>query len=180
MLAGLGWWKWPLLILVVMGLLAVASFVTTAVNWDGWFPRGQIRVYVVDESGAPLPGVSLRVTEPVSGRWTGVWPLEENTTDRDMVSDANGVITCHSDGLEFGGFYWDLFWVIPLGTRRGPEFNFEFAKDGFQSRILADGEFFRFDGQTYDSAPKVTTRSVYGAEENVPVWTQKVTLRRRK
>ena len=176
----LEWWKWVLLDAVVTGLLLLASYLTTAISWDGGFPCGQIRVCVVDESGAPVPGVSLRVVEPVSGRWRGLFPLQENQTGGEMVSDANGVVTCHSLGLGFGGSCWDLFWVIPLGTRRGPEFNFEFVKNGFQSCVLTDNEFFRFDGQSYDSAPKVTTRSVYGVDEESPVWTQKVTLRRRE
>jgi hypothetical protein len=100
-----------------------------------------------------------------------------------MISGTDGVIICHQwrRGLQFSGRCWDLFWVIPVGPHKGPEFNFEFTKDGFQSRVLNTHEFFfNLGEQTYDSAPKVTTRSQYdnGKEEQAAVWKLKVALKR--
>ena len=129
-----------------------------------------------------MPGVSLRVLNSTSGELAGDYPLQENTQVGAMVSGADGVIICHQprSGLQFGGFCWDLLWVIPIGPHSGPEFRFEFIKDGFQSRVLTTREFFNFPGQTYDAAPKSTTRFVHGVDEEMPIWKLKVALRRNK
>jgi len=176
----MGWRKRLVLVVLVVGALAVASYLTTGIYWDGGFPSGQIRILVVDESGTPLPGVSLRVLNPKTGDPVGDYPLQENTRPGGMVSGADGVITCHQarEGLQFGGFGWYLFWIIPLGCNEGPDFRFEFAKDGFGTRVLNADEFFEFGGQSYDAVPKITTRTASGDETEWPVWSRKVVLKR--
>ncbi len=47
---------------VLVGLTALASFLTTSIIWDGGFPSGEFRLQVIDSKGQPVKGAVLRVS----------------------------------------------------------------------------------------------------------------------
>jgi hypothetical protein len=179
-MSNLEWFKWPLLVVLAVMVLGAVSYVTSETYGDGGFPYGEFHVLVVDESETPVPGVSLRVSRTSSGQPAGDYPLKEATQPAGMVSGDDGIIVCHQprDGIQFGGSFRMLFWIIQIGSIESPQYTFTFAKNGFQSKDLTADEFFALEGQTIDKAPRLTTTSVRGTTTEMPVWKLKVVLKR--
>jgi hypothetical protein len=127
-----------------------------------------------------VPGVSLRVVPPASEYSSLNYPLGEERKSERRLTGPDGTLICYQSnaGARCGGTCRRLFWIVPIGPRGFPPFKFEFTKEGFQTRVLALREFFKFENQAYDTAPKITTRSTIGFDEELPVWTLKVTMKR--
>jgi hypothetical protein len=96
--------------LAVTLLLAMASFVTTSMIWDGGFPFAELRITVVDERGKPVDNVKMSVTSHRRGYPSVGYPIAEYE-GVPLITDSSGVITCHQtrSGLQFGGHAWFLF-----------------------------------------------------------------------
>lgn len=90
--------------LAVTLVLAMASFVTTSMIWDGGFPFAELRITVVDDRGKALDDVKMSVTSHRRGHPAVGYPIAEYE-GVPLITDSNGVITCHQtrSGLQFGG-----------------------------------------------------------------------------
>jgi len=174
-------------IILLVGLLALASSMMATI-WDGGFPSGEFRILVVDEQGQPIPGATLRVFASGTRGSANKYPIYENGVDG-VTAGADGVVVCHQprQGIQFSGTSWELFWLIPMGDS-APQFDFEFSKEGYRTRVLTNDEFFHegieYDDKAYDAAQKVMftwsdPEPPWWAENEtleLPVWHRKVTL----
>jgi hypothetical protein len=158
--------------------MAVLSYLTTSVMWDGGFPPGEFRLTVLNEQNQPVPGAELRVyhggtRDPAYG-----YPLVEFTTARPLMGDESGQIVCHQlrDGLQFGGHAWKLLWLIPMGAR-SPQFDCEISAAGYRPRTFEVWELFRLAYQRA-SPPSMTTVPVHGQPVSLPVFTLSQRLER--
>ena len=122
------------ILIVLLLVLAFASIETTGVIWDGGFPSAEFRLIVLDENSQPIQGAILHVYEHKKRELAFKYPLDNYTSDRDLVSDKDGsIVTFHvSRGMEFGGLDWKLFWIFPIG-RGAPEFDCEITAAGYKS-----------------------------------------------
>src|SRR5262249_9290558 len=126
----------------VVGLVALASCMTTSIYWDGGFPSGEFRVNVRDLEGKPVKGAVLRVYRGSTRELASGYPLDNHITGQELVSDENGRITAPwKDGsMQFGGHAWQLFWVIPIGAKV-PKYDCEITADGFKPLSSRSGGF---------------------------------------
>jgi hypothetical protein len=115
------------------GVLALASFLTTFMLWDGGFPSGTFRVSVRDSDGMPVKGAILRVYHGGTRDLALKYPLDNHLANHELISDENGRITAirKDGGLQFGGHAWFLFWVIPMGAK-APQYDCEITAEGFK------------------------------------------------
>ena len=113
-----------------------------------------------------------------SAQASGPFPLYENAQPGGMASGDDGLIVCHQvrDGIQFSGTSWTLFWLIPMGDS-APHYECRFSKTGYEAAILTARELLVFEGQTRETAPTATF-VVHGREQQMPVWTRTVTMRR--
>ncbi|MCH7726652.1 MAG: hypothetical protein IH991_09265 [Planctomycetes bacterium] len=121
------------LIVAVVGLLALASCLTTGIQWDGGFPGGEFRVILHNPEGKPVKGAILRVYHSGTRDLAFGYPLDNHVAGRDLISDESGWITAfhESRGSEFGGHSWELFWVITMGAK-APDYDCEISAVGFK------------------------------------------------
>ena len=66
---------------VVVGLLALASRLTTSIVWDGGFPSGEFRLDVCDPHGEPVKGAMLRVYRGGTRVLSFRYPLDNHLAD---------------------------------------------------------------------------------------------------
>ena len=127
-----------LALLVGIGLLAAASWVTTQEDWDGGFPAGVVRLDVRTPDGQPIPAATFD-TYDATGQSSGGYPFLQPITP----GDANGLITVTQPraGIQFGGHRWRLFWSIRMGDKT-PRYECEIAAPGFRARRLSVFELF--------------------------------------
>jgi hypothetical protein len=164
----------------VVCLLAVASYLTTCIIWDGGFPAGEFRISVVNDEGKPIPGAVLRVFQLGPRRSAGNYPLVEHSEANGIVAGPDGVILCHQmrEGLQFGGTAWYLFWFIPMGEHSGPSYELEFTGDGYDKATLSDEWLFYED--RYAAPVQPVVHVVFDRfEANMPTWSKRVTLHKR-
>jgi hypothetical protein len=110
-----------------VGLLALASYVTTQQDWEGGFPKGEFRVTVRDPEGRPVPGAVVRGYFAQTG----------------LPVDADGRVTLTEvrGPLQFGGHQWHLFWAIPVG-KRPPDYVWEVTADGYRPRRVESSKVY--------------------------------------
>jgi hypothetical protein len=150
--------KMVALFVAVLGTLALASYLTTGIFWDGGFPSGEFRLNIQDANGRPVRGALLRVYHTDSRDLAYGYPLDNHVSGRDLVSDESGRITAirKNSGLQFGGASWRLFWVILMGEK-APQYDCEISADNFASlkfpwhRLLSDR-----DDRTNAQCPEMT------------------------
>src|ERR1043166_2121533 len=132
------------ILIVLLLVLAFASIETTGVIWDGGFPSAEFRLIVLDENSQPIQGAILHVYEHKKRELAFKYPLDNYTSDRDLVSDKDGsIVTFHvSRGMEFGGLDWKLFWIFPMG-RGAPEFDCEITAAGYKSHKFGFGRLYK-------------------------------------
>src|SRR5262249_41225056 len=119
--------------IAVLGALALASYLTTASDWDGGFPAGEFRLNIRNTNGQPVKGAILRVYHGGTRGDAFEYPLNNYLSDQMPVSDDNGrmIALQQHRGLQFGGFSWDLFWIIPIGAKP-PKYDCEITADGYR------------------------------------------------
>ena len=117
----------------VVCALALTSYLTTSVTWDGAFPRGAFRLNVRSPEGEPVKGAVLRVCQSGTRELAFGHPLHNYLPGQDLVSDESGVITAiRKNSLpRFGGHSWQLFWVIGMGAK-APEYDCEITARGYE------------------------------------------------
>ncbi len=162
----------------VVGLLALASYLTTCVIWDGGFPSGEFRLNVRDPQGQPVKGAVLRVYHGGTRDPAFEYPLDNHMAGRDLVSDDNGRITAirKRDGLQFGGKAWQLFWVIPMGAK-APEYDCEITAQGFKPLTFRVWRLFESPYTYYEDFPK-TRLMVDGEEIELKIYEHSFTMQR--
>jgi len=122
------------LFLVTSGLLlalAGVSIISTIHTWDGSFEQTEFRLTFTDQTGKPLEGVELLVTDRDGNLFPG-YPISDYLLDsRRPRSGMDGQLVCRHVrfGLEFGGYAYRLFWLIPMGEAP-PVFKCHFIADG--------------------------------------------------
>ncbi len=106
---------------------------TTAIQWDGGFPSGELRVILRDSEGKPVKGAILRVYRGGTRDLAFGWPVDNHVAGRDLIGDESGQIVAfhRSSGSDFGGHSWELFWVIPMGAK-APDYDCEISAKGFK------------------------------------------------
>ena len=110
----------------VWGVVVLAAVIALApvhtVRWSGGFPGGEYRLTFVDQSGRPVPGVTLRV-ETKAGSVCHLYPVNEFLPGQTPTSDAEGRMTIHHvGGLEFGGTDTGCLLGIWYRRDRAPEY----------------------------------------------------------
>jgi len=163
--------------LAVTLVLAMASFVTTSMIWDGGFPFAELRITVVDDRGKALDDVKMSVTSHRRGHPAVGYPIAEYE-GVPLITDSNGVITCHQtrSGLQFGGHAWFLFWCIPVGTQ-SPQFDVHFDHPVQGRKTVSIWQLFYTDVKAYGDLPK-TTFVLDGRPEEMPVYERQIVLTR--
>jgi hypothetical protein len=162
----------------VVGLLALASYLTTSIIWDGGFPSGEFRVNVRDPEGKPVRGAVLRVYRGGTRDLASGYPLDDQMTGEELVSDEGGRITAirMHGGLQFGGRAWQLFWVIPMGAK-APQYDCEITAEGFKPLKFPVWRLFESPHMYYVDFPK-TKMQVDGKEVELKIYEHIMTLER--
>lgn len=161
-----------------VGLLALASYATTSIIWDGGFPSGEFRVNVRDPEGRPVRGAALRVYRGRTRDLASGYPLDNHTTGQELVSDDSGRITAirKHGGPQFGGHAWLLFWVIPMGAK-APEYDCEITAEGFKPLKFPVWRLFESPHRYYADFPK-TELEVDGKVVEAPIYENTFSLER--
>jgi hypothetical protein len=162
----------------VVGLLALASYQTTSIIWDGGFPSGEFRVSVRGPEGKPVRGAVLRVYHGGTRELASRYPLDDHVTGQEFVSDDSGRITAirKHGGLQFGGHEWRLFWVIPMGAK-APEYDCEITAEGFKPLQFPVWRLFESPHRSYEDFPK-TKLEVEGKEVEIKIYEHAFTMER--
>ena len=129
--------------LMCLTAVVVASWLTTAVYWDADWPVGEWVILVRDAEGVPIPGVRLSVRSSETGEFIR-GPFENYSGPESLVSDAEGRIQLYNRDEGFwGGHYWKLFWIWPIGRAPGPlPINLHISSDGHEAVVLPAEELF--------------------------------------
>jgi hypothetical protein len=161
----------------LLACLAVASYITTGHYFDGGFPAGAIRMKVVDPTGKPVKGAFLRVYEGGTSDPAFKYPLDNYLTDRDLASDDEGRITAvrQSGRLQFGGFAWRLFWIIPMGAQ-APQYDCEITAAGFKPARFSVWRLFESPHRYYADFPKAKVK-IGRNELELPLYEHSFTLK---
>src|SRR5262249_8691078 len=162
----------------VVGFLALASYFTTSVIWDGGFPAGEFRVDLRDSEGKPVKGAILRVYHGGTRDPAFKYPLDNHLADQELVSDESGRITAmrRYGGLQCGGHAWELFWVIPMGAK-APQYDCEITAEGFKPLNFRIRRLFESPHRYYEDFPKTKLKE-NGEEIELPVYKHTFTLER--
>lgn len=162
----------------VISFLALASYFTTSVIWDGGFPAGEFRINVRDSGGKPVKGASLKVFRGGTRELAFKYPLDNHLPDLELVSDDTGRITVirQSGRLQFGGHSWQLLWVIPMGAK-APEFDCEITAQGFESLTFRVNRLFESPHRYYEDFPKTKVK-LGGKEVELKIYEHSFTLNR--
>ena len=163
-------------VIALVGLLALASYLTTSIIWDGGFPSGEFRVNVRDPNGKPVRGAVLRVYSGGTRDLAADYPLDNHVTGQELVSDDSGRITAIRSygGLQFGGHAWSLFWVIPMGAK-APKYDCEITAEGFKPLKFSVWRLFDSPHRNYEEFPK-TKLEVDGKEIELPIYANTFTI----
>ena len=98
-------------IAVVVGVLALASYLTTYGIDEGGFPSGEFRIHVRDHEGRPVPGAVLRVYRGSTRELAANYPLDDHVTGNELMSDERGQITTIR---RKGGIQFELSQLAPV------------------------------------------------------------------
>jgi hypothetical protein len=166
------------ILIAVIGFLALASYFTTSVIWDGGFPAGEFRVNLRDPEGKPVKGATLRVFRGGTRELAFKYPLDNHLPGQELVSDDTGRIVAirESGGLQFGGHAWRLFWVIPMGAK-APEFDCEITAQGFAPLTFRVNRLFESPHRYYEDFPKAKV-NLGGRDIELPIYEHSFTLKR--
>jgi hypothetical protein len=166
------------ILVAMVGLLALASFLTTSIIWDGGFPSGEFRLNLRDPEGKPVKGAVLCVYRGGTRDLAFEYPLDNHVAAQELVSDESGRITAirKRGGLQFGGHAWLLFWVIPMGAK-APEYDCEITAQGFKPVKFRVWKLFESPHKYYEDFPKTKVK-VDGKEFELPIYEHAFTLER--
>lgn len=172
------WAKVAAAAVVAVGRLALASYMTTSIIWDGGFPSGEFHVNVRDPEGKPVRGGILRVYRGGTRDLASGYPLDNHVAGQELVSDDSGRIKAirKDGGLQFGGHAWQLFWVIPMGAK-APKYDCEITAEGFKLLKFRLWRLFESRHRYHEEFLK-TKLEVDGKQIEVPIYEHTFTLER--
>lgn len=164
--------------IAIVGMLVVASFLTTHILWVGCFPSGEFHISVLDPEGKPVIGAILHVFQGSTRELASSYPLDNHIIGQDLVSDENGRIIAirKPDGKLFHGNAWSLFWLIPMGTT-APKYDCEIMADGFKPFKFPLRRLFESPHRNVEEIPK-TKLDVEGEQVEVSIYKHTFTLKR--
>jgi hypothetical protein len=153
---------------VIVVLLALASFATTSRWMDGRFPQGYFQLSLCDTDGKPVKAAVLRVYRGGTRNLAYGYPLANHLPNNEITSDESGHIVAiqKSNGFQFGGHAWELFWVIPMGAQV-PEYDCEITAEGFKPLMFPVTQLFDAADNRLDDQPTVKVQ-VDGKEWELP------------
>lgn len=161
----------------IIGLLALASFITSSVRWTGGYPAAEFRLQVHDSKGQPIPNAEFRIYDGGTRHLAFNRPINNHVAGQNLLGDANGVITAVSaNGMQFGGHTWWLFWLIPIGAK-APPFDCEITAPGYEPLAFPIRKLSETSHQSYDEFPK-TNVIVNGEQIELPIYEHTFTLER--
>jgi hypothetical protein len=79
---------------VLLVLLGLLSFSSTAMIWDGGWQQKEYRITFLDRAGKPVKGVQLRVENESASNFHH-FPVADYLPDNVPESDAEGVLVFH-------------------------------------------------------------------------------------
>ena len=90
------------LYIFILLLLALASYATTIVNWDGGFPSGEFHLQIQNQTGTPIEGAKLNiyqglVKQPAFGfvlAWAFWGIYAKQSTESWAVGTTAGAASC--------------------------------------------------------------------------------------
>ena len=128
--------------LVLVGVLALVSMLKETML-DGGFPSGEFRIRVVDGQGQPIPGTTLRVYAAGTRNLASKYPIYENCVGG-IAAGEDGVVVCPQprEGVQYSYTGHKLFWRFPIGAEAAPQFDYEFSRKGYRTRVLTNRDFF--------------------------------------
>jgi hypothetical protein len=107
------------------------------------------------------------------------YPLDNHLPGQDLVSDGSGRITAvrKRGGLQFSGHAWQLFWLIPMGTTKAPDYDCEITAPGYKPCAFPVWRLFESPYHDYEEFPK-TKLTADGEEIELPVYEHTFVLER--
>jgi hypothetical protein len=164
--------------IAIVGLLAVASFLTTHILWVGAFPSGEFHISVLDSDGKPVKGAILHVYHGSTRELASNYPFDNHIIGQDLVSDENGriIVFRKPDGKLIDGNGWSLFWLIPIGTT-APKYDCEIMADGFKPVNFPVWQLFKSPQRSFEEIPKIKL-DVEGEQVEVSIYKHTFTLKR--
>lgn len=103
--------------LILLGVLTIASYVTTATFGDDFLPSAEYLLRIENEAGKPIDGAILHTYVGDTETLVDSYPLQAySSTGNDLKSNADGVIKIdHAPkGMKMDSDGWALFWVFPI------------------------------------------------------------------
>ncbi|MBN9121036.1 MAG: hypothetical protein J0I06_18110 [Planctomycetes bacterium] len=157
------------------GLIALVPW--QGIIWDGGFPDIECRLRFVDETGKPLPGVTLKVVTKTGGV-CHFYPVDEFVPETAVVSDADGRMTFHHSAkyLEFSGHEYRNFFGMRFGKTRAPRYDCVFMhgeREVFQTPFnFHQREWDQFQQPTITRPRTPWNTTAYGRlpEEDFTSW----------
>ena len=142
--------------------------------WDGMFPAGEYHLKVQNENGIPISGAILNAFEDGTENLAFEYPLDNYSTEGDLISDEQGaIVVLHKPrGFEFGGSCWNLFWVYPICSD-SPKFDFQISADGYKTIKFTTDELF---APAYDDRSNGKTTVTLENGENLQISVYELTF----
>jgi hypothetical protein len=176
------WFKKPgwviVLIIIFLMILAIVSYDRTGVIWNGSYPPAEFNLTIQNISGQPIEGATINIFRRGTRTPTFEYPIDNYLEMNSLVSDNQGLILIiHKPrGVEFGGFDWKLFWMIPISSGT-PDFDYEISAIGYKPIRSSITQIFRVT-YSYDGNATNKTIQVYGREIEIRIFEQKITLKK--
>ncbi|MBK9924550.1 MAG: hypothetical protein IPP66_04585 [Anaerolineales bacterium] len=160
-------------------VLTFASYITTAVFWDGAFPSGEYHLQILNEAGDPVKGATLNIYQGKTLAFE--YPFDNYLSENTLISNDEGeiVLTHLPRGLEFGGSGWDLFWIIPI-RMGGPKFTCQIDAEGYKTYRFSSQQIFdtAYEAYNNDSVPRKTIQ-INGNEVKIMILEKMIMLEKR-
>lgn len=171
-LAGIGCLFVPIL-LFFMALLLFPSLrflLITESMFDGFFPSGEYRLRITNESDEPVNGARLSIYKGNTQQLAFGYPIDNYGTEGDLISDESGwIVALHKPrGFEFGGTCRH-FLLIPVSCDATPHFNFLLTANGYRTMRFSEDDFF-YPNPAREAIGTTSITLDNGQEEEIPVY----------
>jgi hypothetical protein len=164
------------LIIIALALLALLSYKTSFILWDGAYPSGAYRLKIQNTKGEPIRGAVLKVFLGGTQKPALGYPIDNYLTEGSLTSDDQGMIFAFhkAQGIEFGGTCRKLFWVYQTCSE-APTYDFEVSAEGCKTINFSTVQLF---GLAQSSAGTDTTEVTLesGGKIQLPVYEMTLTM----
>ena len=159
------------LVLTLILLPSTRPVLFSTSTFDGFFPSGEFRFKITNNANEPLKGASLSIFEGGSQNSAFEYPIDNYSTERDLISDESGlIIAIHKPrGFEFGGACQHFLIVFVLRCDETPKYYFVITADGYKTIRFSDEVIYDLArNRDVIGTRKVTLEN--GQEEEIPVF----------